>query len=408
MTKTKPFPMLLKQQQSFHIVGKRSDAWSLVLRAVTDHHKVHRIGRQDSNYTLAQALLSLYDMGADIGKINSTYHIMAADLEPTASISQGSINAENWRAYIGKTEMYRGFVEFFDRELASRGVESVFEVYFPSLLDGCLGSHSVSLAHIAFGLENSLPNMISEGMAHICTTYLDTSDILSVQSTTGMKCDEVLDMIHYDQRFDGRLSLHFVNNVKLLLNSRRDLLRTYMNYMQTTPKTIAEAQAENQELVHLAILLMHTPANTTTFSQSPPRSPTNSDMTISFQSTHSVMSGSLLSSAIAVNRIIPYVNSIELVQRLLSFQRLSTICTYIIQGRTPIQSSYAEPTKTLEECKYAILRSGNIQAGITLCDLDYANSLNIIDSGCFLSTVNLLSDGEHTQRPFPKKSYSWS
>lgn len=63
MTKTKPIPMLLKQQQSFHVVGKRSDAWGLVLRAVTDHHKVHRIGRQDSNFTLAQVLLSLYDMG---------------------------------------------------------------------------------------------------------------------------------------------------------------------------------------------------------------------------------------------------------------------------------------------------------------------------------------------------------
>lgn len=134
--------------------------------------------------------------------------------------------------------MYRGFVEFFDRELASRGVEGVFDVYFSSLLDGCLGSHSIAMAHIAFGLENSLPTMISEGMAHICTTYLNTSDILSVQSSsTGMKCDEVLDMIYYDQRFDGRLSLHFVNNVKLLLNSRRDLLCTYMNYMQTTRKS---------------------------------------------------------------------------------------------------------------------------------------------------------------------------
>lgn len=120
------------------------------------------------------------------------------------------------------------------------------------------------------------------------------------------------------------------------------------------------------------------------------------------------MSGSLLSSAIAVNRIIPYVNSIELLQKLLSFQKLSTICTYIIQGRTPIQFSYAEPTRSLDECKYAILKSGNIQAGITLCDLDYANSLNIIDNACFLSMVNLLSDGEHTQRPYPKKSHSWS
>jgi hypothetical protein len=55
--------MLHKQHHSFQLIGKRSDAWDLVIRAVTDHHKIHRIVRQDSHYTLAQALLSLYDVG---------------------------------------------------------------------------------------------------------------------------------------------------------------------------------------------------------------------------------------------------------------------------------------------------------------------------------------------------------
>lgn len=37
--------------------------WSLLIRAVNDHHKVHRIGRPDSSNTLAQVLLSLYNLG---------------------------------------------------------------------------------------------------------------------------------------------------------------------------------------------------------------------------------------------------------------------------------------------------------------------------------------------------------
>jgi hypothetical protein len=133
--------------------------------------------------------------------------------------------------------MYRGFIDFFDRELDVRGLEDVIDMYFPFLLDGCLGSHANAIVHISLGLENSLPTMISEGLAHICTTYLDVGDILNVRSNTGMDCQEVLDMIHCDQRFDGRLSMHFVNNVKLLFNGRRDLLHTYMKCIQTKCKS---------------------------------------------------------------------------------------------------------------------------------------------------------------------------
>ncbi|KAH8556173.1 hypothetical protein BGW37DRAFT_471366 [Umbelopsis sp. PMI_123] len=407
MTKTKSFPMLHKQHHSFQLIGKRSDAWDLVIRAVTDHHKIHRIVRQDSHYTLAQALLSLYDVGADIGKINSTYHVMAADLEPTASVGHTNIHADNWKECLGKTEMYRGFIDFFDRELDVRGLEDVIDMYFPFLLDGCLGSHANAIVHISLGLENSLPTMISEGLAYICTTYLDVGDILNVRSNTGMDCQEVLDMIHCDQRFDGRLSMHFVNNVKLLFNGRRDLLHTYMKCIQTKSKTISDAQKDIQQLIHLAILLIQTPAKIK-YPYSPPRSPTSSDITNTFQSTDWVLGGALLSSAIAVNRIIPYLKSIEHVEKLLSFQRLSTICTYIIQGRPPIQSTYVEPTKSLDECKSDILRSGNIQAEIILCDLEYANSLNIIDNVVLLSVVNSLSDGAVHQRPRHRKRFSWS
>lgn len=132
--------------------------------------------------------------------------------------------------------MYRDFIDFFDREIALRGVEAAFDLYFPYLLDGCIGSHALGITHIAFGMEHSLPTVVSEGMSHICTTYLDVSDVLSVHSTTDVDYIEVLDMIRCDQRFDGRLSSSFVSNVKLLLNSRRDLLKTYMKCMPSSGK----------------------------------------------------------------------------------------------------------------------------------------------------------------------------
>lgn len=50
-------PLSIQQPQS------TTESWSLLLRAVIDHHTVHRIERQESNCSLAQALLSLYDLG---------------------------------------------------------------------------------------------------------------------------------------------------------------------------------------------------------------------------------------------------------------------------------------------------------------------------------------------------------
>jgi hypothetical protein len=184
------------------------------------------------------------------------YHILAADLEPT-SPGYVYINSNNWKENLGKIELvlplrsirpmglpadadnfqnrlYRDFIDFFDREIDMRGLEATFELYFPSLLDGCLGSHVLGIKHIVFGMEHCLPTVVSEGMAHICTTFLDISDMLSIRSTSDLDCDEVLDMIRCDQRFDGRLPSNFVNNCKLLLNSRRDLLKTYMRYMRTS------------------------------------------------------------------------------------------------------------------------------------------------------------------------------
>jgi hypothetical protein len=63
MTKTTVF------QQTFQDISlpasNKSDEhpWSLLIRAVNDHHKVHRIGRPETSSTLAQALLSLYNLG---------------------------------------------------------------------------------------------------------------------------------------------------------------------------------------------------------------------------------------------------------------------------------------------------------------------------------------------------------
>lgn len=66
MTKTRSSTNTL-QKLSFQQPNKTSESWSLLVRAVIDHHKVHRIGRQDSNYTLAHALLSFYDLGGMTG-----------------------------------------------------------------------------------------------------------------------------------------------------------------------------------------------------------------------------------------------------------------------------------------------------------------------------------------------------
>ncbi|KAJ2963464.1 hypothetical protein NQZ79_g1525 [Umbelopsis isabellina] len=345
MTKTKVF------QQTFQdiplSVPNKSDeqTWSLLIRAVNDHHKVHRIGRPDTSNTLAQVLLTLYNLG-----------------------------------------------DFFDREIDTNGLNNVFQTYFPSLLDGCLGSHVLAITHVAFGMENSLSNMVSEGLAQICTTFLDVGDLLITQPKMNLGCDEVLDMIRCDQRFHGRLSAAFVAGLKALLCSRRDLLKLYMECMHPAHHNNLDAKSEAKELVILASRLIQVPTLRRPSLDTPPASPPLNGVTKCAQSSNCHLGGALLSSALAIERILPHLKAPDDIAKLLNLQRLSTICTFIIQGKPALQYTYQIPQKTWEDCRQSILESDDTRTAIIFNDLDAAQKLSSDDTSHYLCIANMLSD----------------
>jgi hypothetical protein len=313
-------------------------------------------------------------------------------------------------------------VDFFDGEIDTNGLDNVFQTYFPSLLDGCLGSHVLAITHLAFGMENSLSKMVSEGLAQICTTFLDVGELLVTKPKMDLCCDEVLEMIRCDQRFDGRLSSVFVTSLKALLCSRRDLLKLYMECMHPARKLMTmkpetwkkkelivnslvdhnnlDAKIEAKQLVILASRLIQVPTLRRPSVTTPPPSPPLNGVTKCAQSSNCHLGGALLSSALAVERILPHLNSPDDIRKLLNLQRLSTICTYIIQGKPELQYTFQIPQRTWEDCRQAILESDDTRTAIIFNDLDAAKKLSTDDTTHYLCIANMLSDAA-------KYSISW-
>jgi hypothetical protein len=168
---------------------------------------------------------------------------------------------------------------------------------------------------------------------------------------------------------------------------------------------ISDRHRDVEELIVLATRLIQAPAKTSL--NSPPSSPTTTDRTSSPESVNYLLNGALLSSALAVSRILPFIKSDQEVKKLVNFQRLLTICTYIVQGRPPIQCGYTEPTRSWEECRDIILKSNNMRATIILRDLSFANKLHTLDSLRYLNVANLLSEVVDDKRQCHKKRTPW-
>lgn len=159
-----------------------------------------------------------------------------------------------------------------------------------------------------------------------------------------------------------------------------------------------------EELILLATQLIRPPVKVSF--NSPPTSPTRSDSTNGSKSNNYLLGGFSLSSALAVDHIIPFMHSAEQIKKLVNFQRLLTTCTYLIQGRPPLQYACPKPTRTWEDCNDVVLRSNNMQAAIILRDLRIASKRYTIDSTRYLHVASMLSDAIVARSQCHRKSMS--
>ena len=280
---------------------------------------------------------------------------------------------------------YGDYLAFFDHQLEQHGIDGLLEQYFySSPLQHSLGSQLQPLVHLAFGIEQNLPPVVTQALAYLASTYLDSSELTQLSMSQEHKVtaneDELLfDLVGADQRFGGKIdgSNNFNAAVKVLLKSKFDLLKTYMNVWNTTTARSLE------QLTAIATRLI-------TYSNHINQGQIELDWFLG--------GGQLLSSALAIRTLIdhcPPTLSVDL-SSLINLQFLATLCTYIVQGRPP-RAHYAPypsasplPSPRLDwtDCVSAVVESGDPKTILTMQSLKRAVLYE--NDSLYLNTANFL------------------
>ncbi|KAL0948373.1 hypothetical protein HGRIS_010955 [Hohenbuehelia grisea] len=143
------------------------------------HYYIDEVGRH--NHT-THHLLALWSLGADANVLKAAYTSNCEWLLPAVT-PPGAITKDNFKDHLGKHEYYNAYEQFFEKELESRSVSDVLEEFIfsteynfdsareaagkeqPSMVVRFLDAIVHPLIHVGYGLELSIPGMVTEGLA---------------------------------------------------------------------------------------------------------------------------------------------------------------------------------------------------------------------------------------------------
>ncbi|ORZ01792.1 hypothetical protein BCR43DRAFT_512617 [Syncephalastrum racemosum] len=188
--------------------------------------------------------------------IRASFNLMLLGAHPISTISR--IIPCNWKDRLGDWRAYPSYLIFFDSEVARLGILQAVQTYF---VDGGLwhsiGSQMQPVVHLAFGIESQVDSIVSQGLAHLASSYLSAKSISQTNSEN--VTDEnaisletlVFDLAAFDRRFHGLMedASTFDSAFRRVLRTQGVLLR---EYVQLAP------QLSIQELTHLTAQLMQT------------------------------------------------------------------------------------------------------------------------------------------------------
>lgn len=285
---------------------------------------------------------------------------------------------------------YGNYLDFFDKQLETHGLEGVVEQYlYNSVLLYSVGSQLQPLVHLAFGIEQRLPLVVTQGLAYLASTFLDVSELTTIHNddnnddtnATFWNDEQLLfDLVGADRRFGGKIdgSNTFHSAVKVLLKSKSDLLKTYI-FEWTKRNRHQTLQQRLDELVAMSVRLI-------TYSSHQQR-------VGSIELDWFLGGGQLLSSALAIQTLINHAPShANIMMPLVNLQFLATLCTYIVQGRPrDMGASTFSTSFTWEQCVANIVESADPKAILTLQALKKAQDQHPADTHLYLQTANFLA-----------------
>ncbi|KAI1963929.1 hypothetical protein LOZ58_001790 [Ophidiomyces ophidiicola] len=121
-------------------------------------------------------LLSIFALGATPEHIQTTFERNSAYQRPALPVDEGIVrklsNKHEFRALAGKRDEYPHFLEFFQREIDSRGIEATVNEYLfngddfaDEMLARAFGGLLHPFIHLGFGLEFKQPAIVAQALA---------------------------------------------------------------------------------------------------------------------------------------------------------------------------------------------------------------------------------------------------
>lgn len=288
---------------------------------------------------MARVLVGLHELGATSEQLAASYQNMLAETQSMHGLPIRSINEQNWDQYLGKSSYYEEYLVFFDQQLALLGLSKTLETYYYSI-PYSIGSQLQPMVHLCFGIDQNMPEIITQALAYHASTYLDVSTLLedshvNLKESKGLhQMNSILfDLIGSDARFDGKIEgcVPFDSAVKILLESKADLIKTYLHLWNQTPMSI---QQRIDALLMTAVQLI--------------KHSTRQDTMDWFLS-----GGQLADATMAIHNMIHP----EHIETWLNLQFISTVCTYIVQGRP--KPSLIPASLSWKSCLTAVLQSAD-------------------------------------------------
>ncbi|KAK9761399.1 hypothetical protein K7432_013735 [Basidiobolus ranarum] len=240
--------------------------------------------------------------------------------------SKTNISEANWRFFLGQKKYYTDYVKFFDERIRTSGLLETFQKYGSILIPGLLGNSLHPLVHLGFGIEFEHPSVTSEGLAYAAMSYLSYGELVddsSAQSIRSLECRQILEMIRTDKRFDGPFEGQFQTKVKILVKSRGDLLKSYVDAWVAYGEAI-NAEQKLRELTRAVSQIYASECQ---------------------KGRPNIFLGHILTSAYSVNSLIPHLSPIDRT-RLFRVYWLAVISHFIIQGRPQILNHVNSTTTT--------------------------------------------------------------
>ncbi|KAI6116668.1 hypothetical protein EV401DRAFT_2266544 [Pisolithus croceorrhizus] len=171
--------------------GTSVESLAALQHVLQDNHKRWHIFLNDMKFHnhITHRALALYALGGS-GSIIREFYTQDSQRQLPAVESPEAITLTNFVDHLGDGRYYKGYVDFFTREIDEKGTPAVLEEYIfsdrfqyqegasnqPEMLSRFTASLLHALIHVGHGLEFGLKGMVVEGLALAAVQDVDGKD----------------------------------------------------------------------------------------------------------------------------------------------------------------------------------------------------------------------------------------